>query len=103
MPRMEYERIHEQLAAMKARAEVVAIHYGKPTASASAEELFFTGMRSIAELLLPEFCFDTPPEEQCRKKLVQDSKLFIPKLLQPLWRAEIEKLLHERCATFSIW
>ena len=97
LPRMEHERVTEQLALARQQADLVV-------AGRSADDArLLAALRAVAEALLPAFCLDTPAEARRREALVRECALLLPKLLRPLWRKTVEELAIARGVTLSIW
>lgn len=101
LPRVEIERVREQVQIMEEQADMVAT--GSGPKAATAEPMLLAALRCISESLLPEFCFDTPAEERNRDALVRDCASLLPKLLRPLWRTAVEKVLQDQGTARQIW
>lgn len=93
LPRMEYERARVELAVMGSQAALVCEGGFE---AADADRRLTEAMQKMAEILLPEFCFDTETEERLREVLVRECGTLLPKLLWPLWRERVEMLLREQ-------
>eukprot|EP00927_Polykrikos_kofoidii_P038400 TRINITY_DN32748_c0_g4_i1.p1 TRINITY_DN32748_c0_g4~~TRINITY_DN32748_c0_g4_i1.p1 ORF type:complete len:1032 (+),score=137.48 TRINITY_DN32748_c0_g4_i1:146-3097(+) len=101
LPRMEYERVQAEVAVMRSQAELVC---NGGAAAADADRRLSESMRTIAEILLPEFNFDTAEEEGVRQGLVKECGTLIPKLLRPLWRGRVDAVLRKQGQeTASFW
>mmetsp|Transcript_9336 Transcript_9336/g.15513 ORF Transcript_9336/g.15513 Transcript_9336/m.15513 type:complete len:1023 (-) Transcript_9336:43-3111(-) len=90
LPRMEFDVVRQQLRLLLRQADEAL---ASSQAGVDVEERLQSAMTSVAEALLPEFCFDTPEEKRKRDNLVKECMLLLPRLLRPLWRAQVEDIL----------
>ena len=86
LPRMEHERVTEQLALARQQADLVV------AGRSADDERLVAALRAVAEALLPAFCLDTAAEARRRAALVRECALLLPELLRPLWRKTVEEV-----------
>jgi len=95
---MELEATKVAVATLQAQATAIV------AGQTDSDSTLLQAMRRIAEAMLPDFCFDTPQEEELRLSMVRNAPdRLLPTLLRPLWKRTVQELMASRNDTRVFW